>query len=166
MRESGRPVRHRDGVQAAAEEPGGQGQGEGARPCPLAQIMLRAEKDLENNETRDSGIGNPPPPSPDLSPPNRPNAGDSGGEEKMGWNADPGQRAGSCPSLLSDALSGRIRGSSGLLPLHFSKNVQSPASFPVPRECHRLMGHGRPGYGRPGPTDSSAPGPLIPLPFA
>ena len=24
---------------------GGEGQGEGARPCPFAQIMLRAEKD-------------------------------------------------------------------------------------------------------------------------
>jgi len=38
-------------------------------------------------------------------PPNRPKAGDSGGEEKMGWNADPGRREGgrrsrrSCPSL-------------------------------------------------------------------
>ena len=29
---------------------------------PLAQITLRAEKDLENHETRDWGIDNPQPP--------------------------------------------------------------------------------------------------------
>ena len=32
------------------------------------QIKLRAEKQLEDNETRDSAIGNQPPPSPNLSP--------------------------------------------------------------------------------------------------
>ena len=50
---------------------GGEGQGEGARPCPLVQIMLRAEKHLENNETRDSESATNP-----LSPtPNRVVAG-------------------------------------------------------------------------------------------
>ena len=31
-----------------------------------------------------------------------------------------------CPGLNSVAPSGRVRGSSGLVPLHFLKNVQSP----------------------------------------
>ena len=30
-----------------------------------------------------------------------------------------------CPGLLSDALTGLPRGSSGLLPLHFSRSIQS-----------------------------------------
>ena len=69
------------------------------RPGSFAKITLRAEKRLENNETRDSPLGNKRPPSPDLSPRIAHKAGDSGGEEKMGWNADPGRREGSCPRL-------------------------------------------------------------------
>ncbi len=53
--------------------------------------MLQAEKCLENNETRDSPLGNERSPSP--LPPNRPKAGDSGGEELV-RNADPGRREG------------------------------------------------------------------------
>ena len=98
-------------------------------------------------EQRNARLGNRQPTAPLTRPlpPNRPKAGDSGGEEKIGWNADPGRREGllplACPGLLSDALTGLSRGSSGLLPLHFSKNVQSPASLhrrgPTPAPLHR-----------------------------
>ena len=47
----------------------------------LAKIMLRAEKCLENNETRDSPLGNQWPPLP-TSPPESPKGGRFGGEEK------------------------------------------------------------------------------------
>ena len=92
---------------------GGEGQGEGARPCPLAQIMLRAEKDLENNETRDSATHRPPHPT---SPPESPEVGRSGGERRrIGRNANPGRREGgqrsrapalACPGLPCDAPTG------------------------------------------------------------
>ena len=66
--------------------------------------MLRAKKYLENNETRESGSATTAPPHP-TSLSNRVVAGrveagrghrprlqhDSGGEEKIGWNADPGR---------------------------------------------------------------------------
>ncbi len=67
-------------------------------------------------------------PSPNLSP-ESPQGGRSEGRGKIDWNADPGRHEGFvplvCPGLLSDALTGLPRGSSGLLPLHFSRSIQS-----------------------------------------
>ena len=69
-----------------------QGQGEGARPSRFAQIMLHAEKRLENTK-RKTGESATHRPSP----------------EEIGWNPDPGRHEGApAPRLrwaTSDALS-------------------------------------------------------------
>ncbi len=61
-------------------------------------------------------------PSPHLSPESPQKAGDSGERSETGRIVYPGRRPRllprACPGLPSDALSGRTRGSSGLLPLH------------------------------------------------
>ena len=118
---------------------GGEGWGEGGRPCPFAKITLRAERHLENNETRDSShwqrtapLSQPLPPNPwERSHPGckkqarclrSQGFGEGfGGRGENGWNADPGRREGllplAGPGLFSVALYRAFEGSSGVLPL-------------------------------------------------
>ena len=96
----------------------------------FAKITLRAEKCLENNETRDSLLGNKWPPLP-TSPPESPKGGRFGGRgEELVGTLTQGGASGSCPSLALGYLLTPLQGSqdeaAASLPLHFLKNVQSP----------------------------------------
>jgi len=96
--------------------------------------MLRAEKCLENNETRDSPLGNKWPLLP-TSPPESPKGGRFGGrgEEWVGTLTQGGARGDGGPELLPSlarATFSRLQGfqdeAAASVPLHFLKNVQSP----------------------------------------
>src|SRR6266508_4223024 len=97
---------------------------------PLSPITLHAEKSLENNETRDSPLGNPSPLSPDLSPRIAQGRRFGGRGEELAGTLTQGGARGSCPSLAPGYLLAPLQGfqdeAAASLPLHFLKNVQSP----------------------------------------